>query len=272
MKIKILYHSGAGSTKTIAEVFYDKLKTIYACDLEGITLEYDYDKLSAFDFIIFGFPTYHCDPSDSMMEFIQKFPKLKKTTKAFVFTTYALYTGNTERFFIKACRGKNIAIIGSSGYRAPATDGALFFPYFKFIFNYGKKVSNRIAADIELINQSVEENFKENEYIPRFKLYTILNYPNKALAKFFSPKLKLVENQCIECNKCVNGCIRECWKATDQLPLWKAENCEYCFKCVHHCPGSAITLSKKTIERKKFNDSFYQKMKVELLNSFSENN
>ncbi|HEY5589052.1 MAG TPA: hypothetical protein VIK86_08865 [Candidatus Paceibacterota bacterium] len=45
-KLLILYHSGAGSTKTIAEIYYKKLDS-YFIDISSIDLEYDYKKLQS---------------------------------------------------------------------------------------------------------------------------------------------------------------------------------------------------------------------------------
>ena len=105
-KVIILYHSGAGSTKTIAEIFYKRLTSVFSCDIENIYFDYNFDKLYYYDFMIFGFPTYHCEPSKSMMNFLRKMPKFSEVKNAFVFTTYGLYSGNTERIFIKYCKDK----------------------------------------------------------------------------------------------------------------------------------------------------------------------
>ena len=35
-KVLIIYHSGAGSTKTIAEIFYEKLD-IYSIDIDSVS-------------------------------------------------------------------------------------------------------------------------------------------------------------------------------------------------------------------------------------------
>jgi len=43
-KLLTLYHSGAGSTKTIAEIYYEKLDS-YFVDISPINLKYDYTKL-----------------------------------------------------------------------------------------------------------------------------------------------------------------------------------------------------------------------------------
>lgn len=108
--ILILYHSGAGSTKTLGEIYHKLLAVHCSVDIEPISLEYDYTRLSQYDFFVFAFPTYHCDLSASMLAFIEKMPQFTKKTRGFAFTTCGLYSGNTLRTFIKACSTKNIGI------------------------------------------------------------------------------------------------------------------------------------------------------------------
>lgn len=264
-KIMILYHSGAGSTKTISKIFYEKLSEFFLCDIEHISFEYNFNKLLEYDFIIFGFPTYHCEASKSMMDFINKTPELSQSKNAFVFTTYGLYSGNAERIFIKNCKGKNINVCGSNAYKAPATDGALLFPYMNFMFEYGKDVTDKIKNDINFIKNILESKNYNFNYIPSFKLYTILNYPNKLFGKMYKHNFLILADRCISCNKCVNRCIRNCWSSIKNKVVWDSSNCEFCFKCVHHCPSSAIILSKKTLNKPKLNSNFYKKIKDKLL-------
>ncbi|SCY56648.1 flavodoxin family protein [Alkaliphilus peptidifermentans] len=134
-RILILYHSGAGSTKTLAEIFYEKLSS-YTTEISSISTKYDYNKLNEYDFIILAYPTYHCEPSLSMKEFIMNMPKLPQEKRAFVFTTCGLYSGNSVRSFIKESFKKNLVTCASSVYKAPATDGALLLPLFAFMFKY----------------------------------------------------------------------------------------------------------------------------------------
>lgn len=261
-KILILYHSGAGSTKTIAQSYYSRLEP-YSADISPISLDYDYTRLQDYDFIIFAFPTYHCSPSKSMRDFIKNMPRLNKPKKAFVFTTYGLYSGNSLREFIKECLPKNIIIGGYSSYKAPATDGALLMPSFGFMFRYGKKVKQRIDTDISNIGYLIKDN-SYTHVSPRFKLYTILNYPNSALGKAYKYKFRLLAEDCINCNKCVDSCIRHCWTIGNELPSYDSKNCEFCFRCIHNCPGQAIVLSKKTKYKSKLNQAFYNKLKETL--------
>lgn len=262
-KILILYHSGAGSTKTLSEIFYKMLDS-YPVDISPINLEYDYRTLRNYSFIIFAFPTYHCSPSLSMMEFINNMPVFDEPQKAFAFTTCGLYSGNTLREFIHGCMPKNIVIGGCSIYRAPASDGALLLPPLSFMFRYERNIVHNITKDIDNIENIIRSDHIENIY-PHYKLYTILNYPNKILGKSFKPKIKLLNSDCVNCGKCVDGCIRHCWVKGTKHPEYNGANCEFCFRCIHHCPKGAIEISEKTKTRCKLNDDFYKFLKEEII-------
>lgn len=262
-KLLILYHSGAGSTKTIAEIYYKKLDS-YFIDISSIDLEYDYKKLHRYEIIIFAFPTYHCSPSSSMMEFIKNMPVFDEPKKAFAFTTCGLYSGNTLRQFIKKCSSKNININGYSVYRAPATDGVLLLPPMSFMFSYEKNIAKKIKEDIKKLEEIIKTDTDKIQ-CPSFKLYTILNYPNKVLGKANKHKFKLLKENCVNCNKCVNNCIRKCWNKVGEYPQYEVEKCEFCFKCVHHCPNGAIILSAKTKTKNKLNEKFYNDLKEKII-------
>lgn len=70
-RILIIYNSGAGSTKTIAEVYYSLLSE-YRIDIMPVKTPFDYSVLNGYDLIIFGFPCYHCDLSGLMKDFVNK--------------------------------------------------------------------------------------------------------------------------------------------------------------------------------------------------------
>lgn len=266
--VLILYHSGAGSTKMLAEVYFERLKS-YNIDIKPINLSYEYSTLLKYDFFIFAFPTYHCEPSTSMMEFIKGMPGFKQQKRAFVFTTCGLYSGNSVRSFIRECIKKNVVVCGSSVYRAPATDGSLLLPPFSFMFEYENNIICRIGRDIGKIHEIIENN-NYGLYCPAFKLYTILNFPNKVLGKAYKHNLRVFKDYCINCRKCIDNCIRHCWKIGKEYPEHDLRNCEFCFKCIHHCPNNAIGLSKRTKQKPKLNSNFYHKIKEKMLEEHCE--
>lgn len=262
-KILVLHHSGAGSTRALAEIFYNKLN-MYCCDIDSIKMNYNYSNLQKYGFFILAFPTYHCEPSRSMKEFIANMPSFTQQKRAFVFTTCGLYFGNSVRMFIKECFKKNIMVCGNSVYRAPATDGSLLLPNFKFMFKYEKNLVRKLKRDINIVQTSIEKDM----YImasPTFKLYTLLNYPNKALGKAYKHNISLIKEECIRCNGCVEGCIRGGWEKNQHYPQFNVGNCEFCFKCIHHCPKNALVLSSKTVDKPKLNKKFYAELKENIL-------
>lgn len=261
-RVLILYHSGAGSTKALAEIYYEKLNS-YLVDISSINLEYNYENLQAYDFFIFAFPTYHCEPSSSMMEFIKDMPVFNEIKRGFTFTTCGLYSGNTLREFIKECSLKNIELCGYSVYRSPATDGALLLPKIPIMFNYEKNIVDKIRSDINKIKEIIEADIDNIKY-PPFKLYSILNYPNKVLGKAYKHNIRLLKEHCVNCNKCINNCIRHCWERGKDYPKYDINNCEFCFRCIHHCPNEAIILSAKTRKKPKLDEEFYNRLKEKI--------
>ncbi len=258
-KILILYHSGAGSTKTVAEI-YHKALSHFDVDIHSISVKYEYQQLLQYDFLIFAFPTYHCDPSSSMMEFVRNMPVLDRPISAFAFTTYGLFSGNTMREFIKRISSKNIVVRGYTGYRAPATDGALLLPPIQWMFRYERKIALKIKKDIRKIQDRINYNEGKSVY-PRFKLYAILNFPNKILGKAYKHNLYVVTERCVDCGKCMDQCSRKCWEKEKGYLRYHKKNCEYCFRCIHHCPKEAIVLSAKTQGKPKCNEGFYADLK-----------
>ncbi len=266
-QVLILYHSGAGSTKTIAEIFY-KLLRKYSTDIVAINLDFEYKRLENYELLIFAFPTYHCSPSISMSEFIRNMPVYEVPKKAYALTTYGLYPGNTLREFSKMCQSRNINICGYTGYRSPATDGALLLSHITFMFNYEKRIINKLKTDIQLVEDIILDRVYRPSY-PPFKLYSIFNYPNKVLGKRHKHRFSVLAEHCINCNKCISNCMRKCWSG-QELPQHSVQNCEFCFRCVHHCPTSAIVLSTKTYKKSKLNESFYIKLKEKILEDLKE--
>lgn len=262
-KVLILYHSGAGSTKTIAEIYHELLPQ-NLINLCSIALDFDYERLESYQLLILAFPTYHCSPSTSMLEFIENMPIFNKPKQAFVFTTCGLYSGNALREFIKKCSSKNITVHGYSVYRAPATDGVLLLPPISFLFNYEKNIALKVKRDIKRIEEIIESARKPVPY-PPFKFYTILNYPNQIIGKAIKHKIKLNKESCLQCNNCVDSCIRNSWQIHEEYPHHQTENCEFCFRCIHHCPHGALFLSDKTKKPLKLNQKFYNKIKKDII-------
>ena len=243
---------------------------MYHLDIMPVNESFDYSVISNYELLIFGFPCYHCNLPTLMEEFMEKMPSQSFKKKAFVFITYGLYAGNTLRKFIEKCKEKNIYVAGYADYRSPATDGSLMFPPFKFMYRYERKIAENILQDIEKVKMILStEHFKYK--LPRFKLYSILNYPNELSGKNFKPQIKVREDVCTNCHLCVSGCPRDSWSIGAHHPVFDKSKCVTCYKCIHHCPQEALVFSTKTIKKKRLNPSFYKEWKAGIISEIEKN-
>ena len=263
-KILIIYNSGAGSTRTIAEVYCTILLNEYQVDIMPVKTPFNYDVLNGYDLIIFGFPCYHCDFSGLMKVFLDRMPKQTQKVKAFAFLTYGLYGGNTLRKFIKICREKNIHVEDYAGYRSPATDGSLMLPPFPFMFRYERRITFNLKKDIGKVKRIINSDGFLSK-LPKYKFYTILNYPNEYFGKKLRMTIKVREDACTKCYRCIKQCLKHCWTENGSYPVFDKTNCDTCYRCIHQCPQQALIFSKRTITKKKLNKEFYNQCKERIL-------
>jgi len=266
MKILILYHSGAGNTKLIAEKIYDSVRNDFEVEINHIDNKYTTGRLQEFDLLIFGFPTHHAAPSLSMIEFVENLSGFTKPAKAFIFTTYGLYTGNSLRTFARMLRKKNIRILHYAKFRAPATDGVLLFPEkLKFMFRFEKKIKDKLQDFIRKVRHFT--NLSQDR-LPPYEWYVPLNDLIKTFGIKYYEKLKnqmhILPEACTNCNLCVNVCERQAWTENEPIPVFNSGNCEFCLECVHKCPTGAIVFSDKMKDKKRLNKKFYTALKNEI--------
>lgn len=101
----------------------------------------------------------------------------------------------------------------------------------------------------------------------RFKLYSILNHPNKKVGKIYHPNIHIDNDLCVKCWKCVNSCFYHCFNMEEGQSLqYLKEDCEYCYRCIHFCPTKALSLYKNKGHSKQLTDQFFINQKEVLKN------
>lgn len=261
-KLLMVYHSGSGSTKAISEILKSKLTRFHEIDMQHIHPHFDYNTLPEYDFILFGFPTYFWEPSTSMMEFLSKMPVYERPLKAFTYTTYGLYSGNSLRILIKKLYMKNIVTGAHARIKGPASDYIVFPFSIPSMFEYESHLSEKIENSVKEINAQIN-NSDIPFNVPAFKWYVPINnvnkYPGKKFFYYYRDKLHILKDRCINCDLCVTKCHRDCWVQGEDVPTFNNDNCEFCLGCVHNCPNNAIIFSYKMKEKDRFNKKFYSK-------------
>ena len=265
MKILIIYHSSVGNTKLLAHLVNSHLAQSEQCDIfniESVPNELDYNDYDAY---VIGFPTYHSRPSADVMRHFSGIKPLKEKKPAFIFTTCGWYSENALRFFIKLSLTKGIYPVMSRTYKCIATDGILIAPMLKLLYDFDKNLPSKIKIDVkEFIDILEHHNWVMK--IPRFKLYSIINFPNALLGQKYTFKINLNKSKCIQCGLCVKNCNVSAYSMnSDGYPDFDRIKCENCYRCIHHCPVKALSIYKRRYPSFVLNEKFYLNKEDEFL-------
>lgn len=242
--IGILYFSGAGATKKVAELMLASLSCNYSVDFFSLE-NMPKLQLNHYDALIIGTPVYHTAPARVVTNFFNSIHPLAKPIPAFIYNTRGLYSCNTNRILAKQLKKKNIVTIIDREYRSPASDGSLLVPAVKRFFEFERNLPAKITLDCNKFSELLQKQ-RKHEHIPRFRLSSILNAPNKLAGQLIIFEIHTHRDRCLRCDKCIMNCPHGAWeKGNDGYPVFLTKNCENCYRCIHHCPQMALSLSKR---------------------------
>ena len=250
-KILVIYFSGAGSTKKVANLMCNRL--LHDCEVDIFSIESkEIPNINNYDALIVGTPTYHAIPSKLIMDFFNAISPLAEVVPAFIYNTRGLFSFNTNRALAKVLQAKNIFIIMDVAYRSPASDGSILAPFVKRFFEFEKDIEKKIDCDcttfLALLNK---ENYKF--YIPRFQLSSFFNVPNKAIGQRYTAKIYLHEDRCSKCGKCNMQCPHSAFSSDiNDYPIFDSKKCERLLSLCTPLSNFSIVIKKKGKAKKDF--------------------
>lgn len=296
-RVLIVYFSGVGGTRVVAEVLADLLKSKFfmSVDLEIANIDEapvigmdDAELqayLSGFDMLIFGMPVFRMMPPDPMVEFIDRIKKFEEPVRAYTFMTKTGISGDATLELTKMLEVKNIIVCGFGEIIAPATDMNLMVKRknaegedFGIFRNFAASIPDALffggrgalgliremAKDIFLIMFS--ERIESMKPKPKWYMDCIM-WPIQI--RFLDPtEEKMHEIRMLEsCSKCGEKCVawkcsRNAWTDNGNGPEFVRENCIACQMCVYMCPKSIFVctpqMEKGTVGNPKLNRKFYR--------------
>lgn len=236
-----IYFSGTGNTKHCVNRFIKLVNK----DSVLIPLESKDSKeyiRNEHEVIVFGYPIQFSNSPFFIREYINRNSAIFKGKNIFILATMGLFSGDgtgcTARLFKKY--GANV--IGGLHLRMP--DNVCDVGILKKSKEENLAIIN--AADLK-IKKSVKAYLEGRPTQDGLSIFNHaaglfgqrLWYYHKT--KSYTNKLKINNNMCLKCGKCVSICPTKNLAICENRIVTKGE-CTMCYRCISQCPEQAITL------------------------------
>jgi ferredoxin len=257
MKALVLYYSGSGNTKYLAESAHKALTSkrwdAEICHLRDFNKNtYPYNP----DLIILGVPVHYWDIPNSAKELIRKIPEYSGTS-AFVFSTFGKCVCNSVPFFLaKELIEKGCNILGGGQIVSPhaaKVDGNERLGDSEIEFGKGQPddaTLDKFISVVRVIAEKVEtNNTVQIELEELKKLHTrgvvasfMNNFTSNRERMWFLPHIEHIRTKCDSCNKCIKSCDAHAIKYTSSKEIViNKKRCNKCYKCTDVCSSGALT-------------------------------
>ena len=274
MKVLIIYFSGTGNTKVLAQGY----KTIFekrGHEVSILSIE-EGTNLPEHDILVVGGPIYAGNMPDELINWVRK--NIKKVTapkQAIVYSSSAgLLNANGVKSIGKKLINKGYTLIDSTTFEMPRnfyidkyepTPEALQKQHFesaveKLIQSVNKVNRHKDVAKDET-NSNTNFNTKPNansntqdnmttetvgieikESVMMIDFFAdLFRMMAKSMGKSFQ-----INEKCIGCGVCEKNCPKE---NIDFKEKKYYNQCMLCTRCIHNCPVNAISYKGKTIEQ-----------------------
>ncbi|MFA6831118.1 MAG: EFR1 family ferrodoxin [Bacteroidaceae bacterium] len=258
MNIVLLYYSGAGNTKYIAQKMLTKLnERFHYVELSRIThkplTKMDYE----IDLFIVAFPIMNFEAPRLVTETIQQLQAMDKPiaylcTKAFMSAeAIAKLSTISTQHGLRTVAKLDLYMPSSDGLAFLAKKGSKLEKVFKGFH------SRNIGLKLDRFIKKSERNRQIKVYK---KWYSYLSFliPKKTKRTIdeqftkFIPRFHVLNDSCVQCMLCVHNCPEENIRF-EEGEIKFGSNCDMCLKCLHHCPVDAIQIGNLTTGKSRYN-------------------
>lgn len=238
MRIGLIYFSGTGNTRKVAELFEKYFKSFdIIVDLHEIDkifknkIEINYEK---YDVIGFGYPVYGSNLPRLVREYFSCLPIISDK-RTFLFKTAGrvfLEGGSTSK--IRNNLNKmGFNVMNESLFPMGANSHMVYDDeLIKELYLSANDRVKKVAEEILLGN----ENLQENKFKDRLVTSAIENVTR--VLKMTMKKVE-VKDSCILCGKCVRECPVENIEIENNKILF-GDKCMSCMRCFYNCPKNAL--------------------------------
>jgi ferredoxin len=268
VRVSLLYHSGSGGTKLVAELLGEILSAKHRTRVTSIYDPKSAGAISESDLLVFCFPTYYLKPSPSMAEFIYSLHPFEPPRTAYIVATAELYSENCVRACALSLKKRGIRVAGSRVIRAPGSDVTCLVPAWlcPWLYRFERGFQGKLLSIADEIH-ALLLNDRPRERIPASKWYTpltqLLQYLFFNRLDMWRKKIRILPERCTQCGACAAGCDRKAWIREGDALHHLHERCELCMRCIHRCPQKAIVLIEGLKDNPRLDQRLYGRLKDE---------
>lgn len=248
-----IYFSGTGNTKYCIDKFINNIDN--NSDIISIESKDIKEKLLKNKDIVFAYPIYYSNLPKIVREFIINNKGLFNNKNVFIIATMGLFSGDGAGCSARLLKRYGANIIGGLHVKMP--DCIADVKALKRSEEKNKQIILKAENKIISSAQRLKNNNPTKEGLNVF--YHIAGLLGQRLwfynkTKEYSSKLKVDNNKCIKCKKCISLCPINNLEIIGNKIITK-NKCTMCYRCITNCPAKAITLlGKKVIEQNKIDN------------------
>ncbi|HNY17975.1 MAG TPA: EFR1 family ferrodoxin [Treponemataceae bacterium] len=238
---QILYFSGTGGTRRVAEDLRGQLKA-QGLETEISQIREPYPRVNPHASVLFLlFPVYEFNAPFPVIDWLRTVPN-----GIAIPTVVLSVSGGGDVFPNKGCRHDAITILERKGYKIAYEDMFVLPPNVFVALPPG--VSSALLSLIPAKNKRILESLRNGEVrrtkttpidrlISRKGLKSAMRY-----ASLFRKSLT-VTRECVRCGRCVAECPVNNLKI-DGDAVQVMDHCAFCLNCVYTCPKRAMVTKK----------------------------
>ncbi len=248
-----VYFSGTGNTKFCIEKFVSEIDIDANC--VSIEDKNCINEIQANNFIVLGYPVFYSSLPKIMKNFLIDNKQLFKGKSIFIIATMGLFSGDGAGVAARLLKEVNPEIIG--GLHVLMPDSICDEKVLKKSSDDNKQIIQKACEKISMATNKIKGGLAPQEGLSKSEQLMGL-FAQRLwfghMTKNYSSKLKISEEQCIGCGKCVKLCPMNNLMFTNSTVSQKGL-CTLCYRCVNACPKQAITLlGKKVIQQNNSKD------------------
>ena len=253
----ILYFSGTGNTKFVAEYIADHIgdQCISLNDVLKYKKPLEFHSEKPF---VFAAPIYAWGYPRIIEKLIER-AKLTGSRRIYFVASMESQTGDCDKMLWRIADKKNMRFMGFCGIPMPNN------------YVYGGNVPTTGEAEDKITHslrylEELSDKIETRAFITKIDetpFSSVLSVPvNKMFNQFMiSSRSFIVSGQCMACGQCVKVCpVNNIRISPGGVPHF-GRSCLNCYACINRCPAEAINIGKRTMRTRRYVCPDYSKWK-----------